>query len=582
MSHESFPRASFAQGLGLVFLSVGLCLPAQAADFSAVEKWRLSFNYRAQKTVKTEQAQWTYSVTAVADFLLDERKQTNDQWYGHPNTTVTLNLTGTSSAGCPVTQTVEYTGPARRQEEPDATLYAGEDGLFISMGNGWVETTVTTEWDCPGMPPRVVETEPRMFTSEWTDPIPYPTDGLTLSGVLERSEYIAPIIPMVSANEPVDVTLRYTLTPYEEGDLVLDIEPSEAYANWRPTADDEGGDGEPVEFTARLKSADGNPPQENMKQLEWELTETSREPGFTINWPPQPAANDPDLHFGDVPAQGPGVVRETVGEEKLKVLVTFTAGDGTSDTIKVYPRDWGGWSTLRATAVLEDGKRVHGRLAGAAEDGVRLPDRDPGRFIARAWLEQRGLSDGDRSDLDDYPEGDSNKGDGLTLYEEYRGFFVDGQRVEGDPKRKELFVVNEGGAPGAGGAQLLQRLTGLRVHGKLRNDEMDDQRVVNHNYSASPRLGAQHAVWIKVEEKREKSAEAVNASGRPSTPGGIDYVALPPTFPARPTTSPSVSYDTITVAHELLHAVNVYHHGESDQVVFWSRDPDGKMYEQAT
>ena len=37
--------------------------------------------------------------TAVADFLLDERKQTNDQWYGHPNTTVTLNLTGTTSAG---------------------------------------------------------------------------------------------------------------------------------------------------------------------------------------------------------------------------------------------------------------------------------------------------------------------------------------------------------------------------------------------------------------------------------------------------------------------------------------------------
>jgi hypothetical protein len=571
-----------AQSLCLIILGFGLCLPAQAADFSAVEKWRLSFNYRAQKTVKTEQAQWTYSVTAVADFVLDERKQTDDQWYGHPSTTVTLNLTGSTSAGCPVTQTVEYTGPARRQEEPDATLYAGEEGFFIQMGNPWVEATVTTEWDCPGMSPRVVETEPRMFTSEWTDPIPYPADGLTLSGVLERSEYIDPIIPMVSANEPVDVTMRFTLTPYEEGDLVLDIEPSEAYANWRPTADDEGGDGEPVEFTATLRSADGSPPREKMKQLEWELIETSREPGFTINWPPQPAANDPDLHFGDVPAQGPGVTRETVGEDKLKVVATFTAGDGTSDTIKVYPRDWGGWSTLRATAILENGKRVQGRLVGAAEEGVRLPDRDPGRFIARAWLEQRGISDADRSDLDDQPKGDSHPGDGLTLYEEYRGFHVDGRRVEGDPERKELFVVNEGGAPGAGGVQLFRRLTGLRVHGQLRKDEMDDKRVVNHNASASPRLGPQHAVWIKVEEKRKGAAEAVNASGRPSTPGGVEYIGLPVSFPWRPTTSPSVSYDTITVAHELLHAVNVYHHGESDEVVFWSRDPDGKMYEQAT
>jgi hypothetical protein len=28
--------------------------------------------------------------------------------------------------------------------------------------------------------------------------------------------------------------------------------------------------------------------------------------------------------------------------------------------------------------------------------------------------------------------------------------------------------------------------------------------------------------------------------------------------------------------------VNVYHHGESDETVFWSRDGEGKLYEQAT
>jgi hypothetical protein len=368
----------------------------------------------------------------------------------------------------------------------------------------------------------------------------------------------------------------------ELGDAILEITPSGGYKKWRPTADRNGGDGEPVEFTATLKTRDGGVPNYHIKELEWELMETSAEPGFTINWPQRPGKNEPDLYFKDLPATTPGAVRRAVGETGQKVIVTYSDDGKLSDSISVHPRDWGGWSTLQVTAVLNDDRRVRGRLAGASEDGARLPDRDPGRYIARSWLSDKGISDGDRSDLEDQPKGDSNKGDGLTLYEEYRGFYKDGERVEGDPKLKDMFIVNEGGAAGTAGIALFQRITGLWVHGTLKPEETDASRVVNHNASGSPRLGPQHAVLIKVDPKQKGQAEAVTANDRPGTPGKVEYVGLPTSFPARPTKSPATNYAAITVAHELLHAVNVYHHGEGDKVVFWSRDANGRLFEQKT
>jgi hypothetical protein len=575
-----------AAGLGLCVLGYAQALLAQPAELLAVEKWRLSYTYNAQGSGKTAEGKWFYQESASGNALLVRRQAPDQEDYWEAersDTTVSVRATGTEFGDCEFNDTIDYAGPARAEDRKEA-IYVLPDGLRLDMGNRAVDARVTTEMHCKtgGHREKRDFVSPATWDTIWTELIPYPAEGLVMTGTLRGDKNPPAISGAHSAANQVSSLIHYTLTPEGMQHLRLEITPSMQYADWRPTAAADGGDGEPVEFTATLRTADAGVPEPRIERFEWELVETSAEPGITINWPRQPDAGAPDLYFREAPAATAGVVRNPEGDKGQKVIVAYTDGGTLSDSISVHPRDWGGWSTLRVVAVLDDGREFSGRLAGAAEDGVRLPDRDPGRFIARAWLEQRGISDADRSDLDDQPKGDSHPGDGLTLYEEYRGFHVDGRRVEGDPERKELFVVNEGGAPGAGGVQLFRRLTGLRVHGQLRKDEMDDKRVVNHNASASPRLGPQHAVWIKVEEKRKGAAEAVNASGRPSTPGGVEYIGLPVELPWRATTSPSVSYESITVAHELLHAVNVYHHGESDQVVFWSRDPDGKMYEQAT
>jgi hypothetical protein len=459
------------------------------------------------------------------------------------------------------------------------------------MGNRVVDARITKEMHCKtgGYREKKQVVGPVDWGTIWIERIPYPAEGLVMTGTLRGDKSPGALSGAASAANQVSSLIHYTLTPEGMQHLRLEITPSGQYANWRPTAAEDGGDGEPVEFTAMLKTADGGVPEQRIERLEWELVETSAEPGITINWPQDPSDNVPDLYFKDEPVAAAGAVRYAEGDQGQKVTVAYPDGGTLSGTIKVYPRDWGGWSTLRVIAVLDDGRQFNGRLAGAAEEGVHLPDRDLGRFIARAWLQDRGITADDRSDLDDVPKGDAHPGDGLTLYEEYRGFHVDGKRIEGDPERKELFVVNEGETPGSAGSAAgtagiahFQRITGLRVHGKLRRAEMDRERVVNHNFSAGPRLGPQHAVLIRLDPGLVGQANAFTSDDRPSTPGGVEYIGLPRSFPWRATTSPSVSYDTITVAHELLHAVNVYHHGESDKVVFWSRDPDGKMYEQDT
>lgn len=574
--------------LFLLFLASGSgSLAAQPAELLAVDRWRMEFSITAEKSFKSDEADWSYRMSAVGSALLERRPDTRDEWDGHMEGQISLKLTGTTKTGCPIVQTLEYTGPPRRFEEADSNLYASAEGFFVSTGNPHVDATLTTEWLCPGMEGKQVITEQFNWGSNWPA-IPYPAGGLELAGSVTMSDLRPGIVAAGLYAEPIDHVLEVVLYPDGFEQVRLEIEPADGFDRWRPSAAADGSDGEPVAFTATLRTADGSPPSQKMQTLEWELRETSREPGITINWPRQPAGNEPDLYFPPQQAVAAGASREPVGDGGQKVVVTFDEG-GLSDRIEVHPRDWGAWSTLHATAVLENKRRVVGRRQGSAEVGVRLPDRDPGRFIARTWLQDRGITADDRSDLDDRPQGDAHPGDGLTLYEEYRGFHVDGQRVEGDPERKELFVVNEGATPfsigsasGTAGIAHFQRITGVRVHGKLSRSEMDDERVVNHNFSASPRLGPQHAVLIKVDPALVGEAKAFTPDERPKTPAGVRYIGLPVSFPQRDTASPAVSYDTITVAHELLHAVNVYHHGESDEVVFWSRDPDGKMYEQAT
>lgn len=82
-------------------------------------------------------------------------------------------------------------------------------------------------------------------------------------------------------------------------------------------------------------------------------------------------------------------------------------------------------------AELEDGRVLQGELKMGEEERVSdilIPKREKGSKVAFAWLQERGLSGvADGSDTDRQPVGKPGAdGDGLTVYEEYRGFYVGG------------------------------------------------------------------------------------------------------------------------------------------------------------
>lgn len=565
-----------------LFVFAGV-LQAQPAWVNAAKKWSGTIS-ASTSYQETDLAGGKHTLQMRLSGSFEMAPPTDDSPYSFvgnvTGTSISISYRGNGNDGCPFEDVFDASGPTIA-ESPTARLTTRSANWNFTGGIYRLKGNLTRTRKCSsGTFVTVYEDEqPSVVMS--LPSMPYPASGQTLShtGKITFPVQFSPSFFNITNGSPFDYTL--TLAPGGTEEVELELF-SGQYQDWRPTAQADGGDGEAIEFTATLKTKDGGVPQQKAEKMEWELVETSREPGVAINWPQVTAQTLPDLHFNEVAGVSGTIGRETVGDEGLKVVTTFLDGAGLTDRLKVYPRDWGGWSTLRVTAILPGGKRVTGKYRGATEADVRLPDRDSGDRVARAWKKAKGVSAGESDDSEDAPAGDGNRGDGLTLYEEYRGFYEEGEHAEGNPKKKDYFAVNQAGGAGRGGLALFQRISGLVVHGKLTIDELSADRVINHNYQAGAHVVDQHGVLVKEDASFAGFAQAVSRVDHPATPRDIDYVGLPSTLPGRPTASPAVSYASATVAHELLHTVNVYHHGETDVTVFWSRDAEGKLYEQAT
>lgn len=244
-----------------------------------------------------------------------------------------------------------------------------------------------------------------------------------------------------------------------------------------------------------------------------------------------------------------------------------------------------------------------------------------GSWVADVWRKQRSIGRMPANDDSELrPRGDGNEGDGFTLYEEYRGFVVNGRHVEGDPERRDFFVLNLAGADAAPGIALFEEISQLRVHSRLRRSEMSEElRLMNGNHADAPHRVDQHGVWIRVflddpgfvaetirylEPGFTGSSDAKefltkryagsaqrprrgqdklgdvgavtaltrdNVAGRPGITKGIGILARddiasifnnPYSLPMR---DQAIAYDR-AIAHELLHSVGVEHHGKGNYV----------------
>ena len=571
--------------LALFAASILPCAAQRASEFLAVKSWQGSLKVKADHSGTISGAfgvdAYNFSWSADLQFRLEEFVPFGQYWRGKftGGSAAIRHKNVNTASGCTITSTIEGQGLPTNNE---FFLYVGPGENYRLAVNGYqIPSRVTVTSVCSGSTGVITNDPPgNWFTAELNRDMPFalPATGLELTGSGKFDMGLP--IPLFNLllgggtlpRYPGDVSWEFR--PLEVDPLELVVDPA-GYDTFRPTANLNGNPGNSISVTAKLQTRSGKPATQGATKFTFELLETSQEPGIALNWPRDASDSDYDLRFA--PAAG-FMIADAVKRQKAESVLTIPLA--TSATVKIDSYDWGGWSRLKVTALLPDGSTLTGYLKDKpGETEIRLPQRTANSYIADSWKKTNGVSGSDNSDDESVPAGDGNGGDGLTLYEEYRGFYESQDHIEGNAKKKDYFAVNLAGSAGEGGLALFRRLSGLAVHKNLLQTELSFERVINKNVGAGPHRVNQHGIILKV-KAFQGYAEAVSTTTKqPSTPKDFDYIGLPVSIGSAPTFSPTVSYGSSTIAHELLHTVNVYHHGEVDVQVVWQLGPGDTVLE---
>ncbi|MBM3759239.1 MAG: hypothetical protein FJW36_03220 [Acidobacteria bacterium] len=326
---------------------------------------------------------------------------------------------------------------------------------------------------------------------------------------------------------------------------------------------------------AKLTAKGGGALKVKARKMTFTL-ESSREPGVAMNFPLPAAQVKPtpnDLQFEAARNAGWRILNRGLTAEREEAGMTEGA-------VSVSSFDFGGWANVRVTATLEDGRVVTGVYRG--EGVVRLPKRPASSKVADAWRDASGEKGADAEDSDELPLGDGRPGDGLTVFEEYRGFFGSGKHLRTNTERKDLFVRDDVGGKTKAGIDLFARETGLMVHHELTEEELQifpEPHVVNLNYRDGAHVVDQHGVVIVETDQVKDSALAWSRKYGDvvGTRMTVDLIGIS-TTPGSGASVGAVPYFDKLVAHELMHTVSVPHHGDRDYKISMhlKRTPSGK------
>jgi hypothetical protein len=501
----------------------------------------------------------SYHASFTAEVYLDTYDDMPSTWTGRiVNSMLTSNFdTVLAAKTVTIESNFQAAGPPPLEatDNPPRLVFHVNGHWELHFDNNRVPTTVYQKQTFHPSGYKTNDSQTSMVYVPHNIELPYPSKGLILRGHKKFTLASVTSSGLPPFSHPVEFDVEAYLEPANLQELKLEIDAPNGYETWRPTTTPDQAAGTPLNVTARLVAADGSKPQARVESFTWKLVDTSREPGVALNFPLNASDHEFDLKLH---AQGDDV---RVSDDKQQVDRAVKA-DVTTDTVTVLPYDWGAWSTLQVTAKLADGREIIGKLKGANEPDLRLPKRSATSFIGDDWKQQHGAAGSDRSDDDGTPDGDGTKGDGFTLYEEYRGFYVNGQHLTTDPKKKDLFVRLKNAGLALGGVRQFGAMTQIEVHTDLTDTEFLPSRVMNANREAGPHLVDQHGLLVVV---RAGQVGYAAARGGPGNPKQVTSIDLPDDWKGA-----SLSYISSTVAHELGHAVNIYHHGDTDiEDVVW-------------
>jgi hypothetical protein len=338
--------------------------------------------------------------------------------------------------------------------------------------------------------------------------------------------------------------------PLPETEVEL-IPPGE-YGQWLPQAgDDEKTIGNYIEaqIVAHKKDDPNSPPPKQVLKYTVTLQKTSREKGVNLNWPLK-GKDDYDLKLD---ATNP--LLKITGDADQAQSAETTQQDIDAFIVRVNCYDWGGYTNLAVTAELSDHTTVKAHVRGSGQQSLAIPKDDDGNHIADSWEESFGLHGGDpASDDDSQPAGHEHNGDSIALYDEYRGFRIQGKPERLSPVTKDLFIWDAS----ALGSGLYQASTGVTP--RLINEmERTYGGSAGNIYIVTPNghYGDVHPIWLHTGSIAKGVVGETQGGWVPSDIIGvtIDPSEIVASYGAQ---EPELQ---VTIAHELSHATNVRHHG---------------------
>jgi hypothetical protein len=160
------------------------------------------------------------------------------------------------------------------------------------------------------------------------------------------------------------------------------------------------------------------------------LTPT-RYPGIAMNYPAGATDNDPDIDFGSGLTELTGVPIPKGGSPKVVKL-------------PLYVHDYAAGALIEVTMPYRKTTFTAKQRIPIDRDGNKLPDAGWKVGPLLTQINTTGMSQEEDLDTDPPASGTPTLGilgDGLTAFEEYRGFYVAGTHLRLDPGKKDLFLV---------------------------------------------------------------------------------------------------------------------------------------------
>ncbi|HZK76024.1 MAG TPA: hypothetical protein VFD13_03865 [Candidatus Kapabacteria bacterium] len=243
--------------------------------------------------------------------------------------------------------------------------------------------------------------------------------------------------------------------------------------------------------------------------------------------------------------------------------IASSDSDGANLPAILTSYDYAAHAKLKATIVLqESGTQLEAHFAGEAKTEIPIPKDDNGNNIADYWEDTSGVLDKNYPETWDgeHVDGNDHDGDGLTLFEEYRGFLINGKYERLSPKVKDIFLRNETAFDLAGHVGLFESACQNTV--KIHVCKAGELNQIVNPAQTEGKGGDQYAITV-----RTYAPDNPNELGHlfpKDAPKGSDNTALSPKavefLGLSTTVGNALDY---ALAHELAHGLGVHHHGDS-------------------